>query len=257
LRLLFVGDVVGRPGRRILAERLPALAAELALDFVLVNGENAAGGFGLTRETYEELLAAGADVVTLGNHTWDKKEILAFIDAEPRLVRPANFPPGVPGRGFALVPTRRGAKVLVVQVMGRVFSPISLECPFRTLDAVLEGREAHEADVVVVDVHGDATSEKIALAHYLDGRVDVVVGTHTHVQTNDARILPGGTAAVTDLGMTGPHDSVLGMRKEVVIERFLTQMPNRFETATGDVRLNALFAVVEGGRAKEVRLLDR
>jgi metallophosphoesterase (TIGR00282 family) len=257
LRLLFVGDVVGRPGRRALAERLPALRSELRPDFVLVNGENAAGGFGLTRETFDEIIAAGADVVTLGNHTWDKKEILGFIDAEPRLVRPANYPPGVPGNGAALVEGRTGARVLVIQVLGRVFNHVALECPFRTVDALLEERWAEEADAVVVDVHGDATSEKIALAHYLDGRVDVVVGTHTHVQTNDARVLPKGTATVTDLGMTGPHDSVLGVRKEIVIERFLTQMPNRFETASGDVRLQGLFVRKLGRRVEEVRLIDR
>jgi metallophosphoesterase (TIGR00282 family) len=256
-RFLFIGDVVGRPGRRVLRQRLPELRQAYRPDLVIVNGENAAGGFGLTRDTYDELREIGADVVTLGNHTWDKKEILTFIDAEPALIRPANYPPGVPGRGFGLFTARRGQRVLVIQVMGRVFAPTHLDCPFRTVDAILEGREAAAADFVVVDVHAEATSEKIALAHYLDGRVAVVVGTHTHVQTNDARVLPRGTVAVTDLGMTGPHDSVLGVEKSIVIERFLTQMPARFETATGDARLNGLFVAFGADGSKEVVLIDR
>jgi metallophosphoesterase (TIGR00282 family) len=238
MRLLFVGDVVGRTGRAAIAEHLPGLVSDLALDFVVVNGENAAGGFGITEEICQGLLDAGADVVTTGNHVWDQREALVFIERQPRLVRPANFPAGTPGRGGTVAVARNGARVLVVNVLGRVFMD-ALDDPFAATDRELSAFPLGEqADAAVVDVHAEATSEKQSLAYHVDGRASLVVGTHTHVPTSDHRILAGGTAYLSDAGMTGDYDGVLGMDREEPIRRFLRKIPStRFEPATGPATL--------------------
>jgi 2',3'-cyclic-nucleotide 2'-phosphodiesterase len=234
LRLLFLGDVVGRPGRTAVIERLPTLRERWRLDCVVVNGENASGGFGLTEAICDELLAAGADAITLGNHAFDQREALVFIERQPRLVRPANFPPGTPGRGATTVETRKGARVLVVNVTGRLFMD-PLDDPFAAVDRELEACPlGRAADAIVVDVHAEATSEKQAIAYHCDGRASLVVGTHTHAPTSDHRILPGGTAFQSDAGMCGDYDSILGMDKEEPIRRFLQKTPGaRLEAAAG------------------------
>ena len=245
MHILFIGDIVGRPGRDLVQRGLDALVDRYAIDLVIANAENAAGGFGVTRETGEALLDAGIDVMTSGNHIWDKKEAIDYIGIEPRLLRPANFPAGVPGRGSYLARTATGRPVGVVNVMGRVFMPI-LDDPFAVVLREIEALREHTR-IIFVDFHAEATSEKLAMAWHLNGRATAVVGTHTHVQTADARLLPGGTATITDVGMTGPHDSIIGVVKEAALSRFLTGMPSRFETATGDPRLNAV--VVEADEA--------
>lgn len=234
MRILFVGDVVGRSGRAVLAAKLPALRERWRLDCVVVNGENAAGGFGITEGVCDEILGAGADAVTLGNHAFDQREALVFIDRQPRLVRPANYPPGTPGRGAALVDVAGGRRVLVVNVLGRVFMD-ALDDPFAAMDRELALCPLGQvADAVIVDVHAEATSEKQALGYHLDGRASLVVGTHTHVPTADHRILPGGTAYQTDAGMSGDYESVIGMDKEEPLRRFLQKTPgSRWEPAAG------------------------
>jgi 2',3'-cyclic-nucleotide 2'-phosphodiesterase len=256
MRVLFLGDVVGRSGRNAVIEELPKLRARYRLDFVAINGENAAGGFGITEAILEELLSAGADVVTLGNHAWDQKEALVFIERQERLLRPINYPPGTPGKGAGMFKARNGADVLVINAMGLIFMP-ELACPFRAVDRELEACGLKRgADVILVDFHAEATSEKVALATWLDGRVTAVIGTHTHVQTNDARILPGGTAAVTDAGMTGPHDSVIGVEADLAIRRMRTRLPVRFEPAHGDVRVEGVVVdCSDAGRAERIDLL--
>ncbi|MSO35594.1 MAG: TIGR00282 family metallophosphoesterase [Acidobacteria bacterium] len=239
MKLLFIGDIVGRPGRDLLRRHLKALAASLAVDLVIANGENAAGGAGITRDNANEIFGAGVDVITTGNHVWDKREALQFIGGEPRLIRPANYPDGTPGLGSYVALSGTGVKVGVVNVMGRVFLH-ALDDPFRAADREIARVKAAGAQVVLVDVHAETTSEKVALGWYLDGQVAAVVGTHTHVQTADERILPGGTACLTDVGMTGPHDGVIGMDRVAVIARFVTGLPGRFEPATGDVRLHGV-----------------
>ncbi|MDQ7843615.1 MAG: TIGR00282 family metallophosphoesterase [Armatimonadota bacterium] len=253
MHLLFVGDVHGKPGRRILAERLGELRRRFQADFVIANGENAAGGAGITRAVAEELFAAGVDLITGGNHTWQLREAYELLDADPRLLRPLNYPPGTPGRGAAVAADRAGRAVAVLNLQGRVFMPSPVDDPFRaarTEAAALRAR----TPVVVVDIHAEATSEKLALGWYLDGRVSAVVGTHTHVQTADERILPGGTAFICDVGMTGPRDGVLGMDRERIIERFLTGLPVRFEVASGPSQLNAVAIEIdeESGRARSI-----
>ena len=256
MRILFVGDVVGKPGRRLLGEVLPGLRRERGLDFVVVNGENAAGGAGLTPAVAEELFALGVDVVTLGNHAWDKRELAAAIDRFPRLLRPANYPPGVPGRGGLVVAARNGVPVGVVNAMGRVFAGVHLDCPFRSVEREL-GEMAGRASVVLVDFHAEATSEKVSMGWFLDGRVSAVVGTHTHVQTADATVLPGGTAYITDVGMTGPWVSTLGVERGQALERFLTQMPVRLEVASGPRQFNGVLIDVDQatGRASAIETL--
>ena len=241
MRLLFVGDIVGRGGRAVLLEHLPRLRARWALDVVVVNGENAAGGFGITEAILQEFLDAGADAVTLGNHAFDQKEALAFIDRQPRLIRPVNYPPGAPGRGAAVLETRTGARALVVNLMGRVFMD-ALDDPFRAIDAELAVTPLGQGcDVAIFDFHAEASSEKQAFGHYVDGRASLVVGTHTHAPTADARILGGGTAFMTDVGMTGDYDSVIGMAKEEPVRRFLKKVPGaRMEPATGPATLCAV-----------------
>ncbi len=235
MRILFVGDVVGAPGRRALKPALRALAGTWAPDLVVVNAENAAAGAGLTPEIADEIFKAGADVLTTGNHVWDKKQIVPYIEQQPRLLRPLNYPPPCPGQGVCVVTTRKGTPVAVMNLMGRVFMA-DLDDPFRAADEALAGI-AGKAKTIVVDFHAEATSEKSAMGWYLDGRVTAVVGTHTHVPTADARVLPRGTAFITDVGMTGPHDSVIGVDKEVVLARFRLQRPASFTVAEGDVKL--------------------
>ena len=234
MRLLFLGDVVGRAGRTAVCEALPNLVKKYSLDFVVVNGENSAGGFGITESILNDLLDAGADCVTLGNHAFDQKDTLVFIERHDRLVRPLNYPKGTPGKGATLIRSRSGADVLVVNAMGRVFMG-DLDCPFRALDAELIACPLKQgADAIVVDFHAEATSEKQALGLFLDGRSTLVVGTHTHTPTADARVLPHGTAYMSDAGMCGDYNSVLGMESDEPIHRFLTKIPRgRYEPATG------------------------
>ncbi len=257
MKILFVGDIVGSAGRLALARELPALKASGKVDCCVANGENASGGYGLTKDTAHELFDLGVDALTGGNHLWDKREIYQFIDLEPRIVRPANYPPGTPGAGTAVLDLPGGTSIAVLNLAGRTFMP-ALDCPFRTADALLP-ELARRSRVILVDVHAEATSEKIALGWYLDGRASAVIGTHTHVQTADERLLPGGTAYLTDAGMTGPHDSVIGMQKEVAIERFLTQRPKRFQTAKGDPRLSAVLIEVDeaSGKATKIERVQR
>jgi len=243
VRILFVGDVVGRAGRSVLLAELPRLRTALALDTVIVNAENAAGGYGLTATIAGEFLAGGADILTMGNHVWDQRELIGHIDREPRIVRPLNLPPGTPGRGIAEFRTARGQKVLVLQVLGRLFMGL-VDDPFRALDAEL-ARHALGGSVqaIVVDVHAEATSEKMALGHFLDGRVSLVVGTHTHVPTADARVLAGGTGYITDLGMTGDYDSVIGMDKQGSLHKWRTDLPGpRLTPSAGEAMLCGVFA---------------
>jgi 2',3'-cyclic-nucleotide 2'-phosphodiesterase len=256
MRILFLGDLVGRSGRNAAVERLPGLRRELGLDFVVVNGENAAGGFGITEQICNQLYAAGCDVITTGNHIWDQKETTGFIDRHPRLLRPDNFPPGTPGHGCHLFETAGGKRVLVVNVMGRLFMD-ALDDPFAAVAHRLSGyRLGETADAILIDIHAEATSEKAAMGHFLDGRVSVVVGTHTHVPTADARILTGGTAYMTDAGMCGDYDSVIGMEKAVPILRFTTKMPTeRMVPALGPATLCGLFVETDDrtGLARQAR----
>ena len=253
MRILMIGDVIGKPGREAVRAVLPGLKREKSIDFVICNGENTAGGFGITADTASELLESGVDVLTSGNHIWDKKEIIPFLDEGLPLIRPANYP-DAPGRGYL-----HHGGVTVVNLMGRVFMT-SLDCPFRTADALLkQWQEEGERKVIIVDFHAEATSEKQALGWYLDGRVSGVLGTHTHVGTVDARILPKGTAYLTDVGMTGPLDSVIGSDKDAVLERFLTSLPHRLPVATGPCVLNAVLVDVdeETGKALSIERVDR
>jgi metallophosphoesterase (TIGR00282 family) len=253
LNILFIGDIVGRTGRQAVAARLDRLIDLHQIDLVVANAENAAAGFGLTKEIAKDLLGLGVDVLTSGNHIWDKKEIMDFLDVEERLLRPANYPGDLPGRGSGVFHTSAGIPVGIVNLEGRVFMS-NLECPFRTADRLIDDL-CRTTPIILVDFHAEATSEKTALGWYLDGRISGIVGTHTHVQTADERILPGGTAYITDAGMTGSRDSVIGIRKELAIERFLTQLPVRFEVAKKDAILNAVIFVVdeETGRATGIR----
>lgn len=256
MKILFLADIVGKPGRRAVRELLPQIVREGGVGLVIANCENAAAGFGVTREVVEELYDAGVQVLTSGNHIWDKKEVLEFLDDYESLLRPLNFPEGTPGRGSVLMPVPGGGQVGVVNLMGRVFMR-PLDCPFRAAEREV-ARLRQRTRVIVVDMHAEATSEKKTLAWFLDGRVSAVVGTHTHVQTADEEILPGGTAAITDAGMTGPFDSVIGIRSEVVLQRFLTQMPNKFEVAKGDIRLQGVLLDVdeETGRSRRIERLN-
>jgi 2',3'-cyclic-nucleotide 2'-phosphodiesterase len=245
IRLLFIGDIVGRPGRDLVRRGAVALREYHQVDLVVANAENAAAGFGITRELGEQILDAGIDVMTSGNHIWDKKEAIDYIGIEPRLLRPANFPAGVPGNGSYVARTESGTAVGVVNVMGRVFM-LNIDDPFAVVLREIE-KVRQRARIVFVDFHAEATSEKVAMGWHLDGKVTAVVGTHTHVQTADERILPGGTAYLTDVGMTGPHDSIIGVEVQAALGRFLNAMPARFETATGNPRLNGV--IVEADEA--------
>lgn len=259
MRILFFGDLFGRPGREIVASRIGALVKETGADVVIANGENAAGGAGITAQICRELFGLGVDVITLGNHAWDKREIATYIDEEPRLIRPINFPPGTPGAGSYVVKKGGRPVMAVVQAHGRVFASHLLEDPFRAVAEEVE-RLRQITPVIVVDMHGEATSEKMALGWYLDAMVSAVIGTHTHVQTADEVILPGGTAYLSDVGMCGPWISVIGADRELAVERFLTQMPVRLEAAKGPAILSAVLMEVEEATGKATaikRILER
>ena len=252
MNILFIGDIIGRPGRELIRKGLRGVVEHHDVDFVIANAENSAAGFGITKDIGDGLLEMGIDVMTSGNHIWDKKEALDYIVGEPRLLRPANYPAGVPGRGSCVAQSRDGRAVGVVNVMGRVFmTPI--DDPFavvlREIDSI-----RHKTRVIIVDFHAEATSEKVSMGWHLDGKVTLVVGTHTHVQTADERILPHGTAYLTDAGMTGPHDSIIGMEREPSLTRFLTGLPSKFEPATGNPRLNGIVVAADDktGRATGV-----
>jgi 2',3'-cyclic-nucleotide 2'-phosphodiesterase len=241
MRILFVGDVVGRSGRNIVTARLPALVRDWKLNLVVINGENAAGGFGITEAIYEELIEAGADAITLGNHAWDQKEALVFIERAPKLIRPINYPARTPGRGAALITTKNGGHALVVNAMGRIFMD-PLDDPFATVDRELSACQlGKDADAIIVDMHAETTSEKQSMGYFCDGRASLVVGTHTHAPTADLRLLPGGTAFISDVGMTGDYDSVIGMNKEEPLQRFTRRVSSaRFEAASGEATLCAV-----------------
>jgi len=255
-RLLFIGDIVGRPGRELVRRGLPALIAHHQIDLVVANVENAAAGFGVTPDIADDLLSFGVHVMTGGNHTWDKKEILPYFEDQPRLLRPANLPAGAPGRGSYVARADNGVPVAVINLMGRVFMT-AIDDPFRVVQEEIQ-RVRADARLILVDMHAEATSEKGAMAWYLDGRVAAVVGTHTHVQTADERLLPAGTAFITDVGMTGPHDSVIGVERSAVVQRFLTALPQRFETATENPRLNGVVITADetSGRATAISRLN-
>jgi 2',3'-cyclic-nucleotide 2'-phosphodiesterase len=255
MRILFIGDIVGAPGRRIVVERLEDIIANEQADLVIANGENSASGFGITPRLTEELLSIGIEVLSGGNHIWDRKEILDFIPREPRLLRPANFPAASPGRGLFRGTSRQGIPYAVLCLQGRIFMA-SNEDPFSTADRELASLDP-ETKVILVDIHAEATSEKQAMGWHLDGRVSAVVGTHTHVPTADERILPNGTAYITDVGMTGPHDSVIGMEKGAIIKRFLDGLPARFEVATGDIQMNAVLIEVDSLSGRAVSIARR
>jgi len=254
-RILFVGDVFGSPGRAALAALLPALKDELQPHLTIVNGENSAAGFGITAKLAAEIRSAGADVITTGNHVWDQKQFLEEIAAEELLLRPQNFPPGAPGTGYCTVEAD-GERVLVMNVMGRLFLT-DIDDPFRAADAVLQAEP--EVRISLCDMHAEATSEKSAMGWYLDGRVSAVVGTHTHIPTADHRVLPGGTAYVTDVGMVGPRDGIIGVDREAPLKRFLTGVPHRFEVASGPVTFNSVLITINRptGRATSIQRIDR
>ncbi|KQY99747.1 metallophosphoesterase [Pseudolabrys sp. Root1462] len=255
MRILFIGDIVGRSGRAIVLDRLPGLVRDWKLDLVVINGENAAGGFGITETIYNELIDAGADAVTLGNHSWDQREALVFIERAPRLIRPVNYPKGTPGRGAALVEAKNGQRALVVNAMGRIFMD-PLDDPFAAVERELAACPLREgADAVIVDMHCEASSEKQAMGYFCDGRASLVVGTHTHVPTADHRVLPGGTAYMTDAGMTGDYDTVIGMTKDEPLNRFLRKIPTaKFEPGAGPATLSGIAVETDDktGLAKKV-----
>lgn len=248
-----LGDVIGKPGRRAIRALLPGIRQEFAIDMVISNGENAAGGLGLTPDTANELFDSGVDVITSGNHIWSHKEIIPLLDGELPIIRPLNYPSGIPGRGYHIE-----GHVLVANLLGRTFIG-SFDCPFRAMDHLLEELGGDKPKVAIVDFHAEATSEKSAMGWFLDGRVSAVLGTHTHVGTADARILPGGTAFITDTGMVGPLDSVIGDDKDAVIQRFLTQLPHRISVGKGNVILNSVVVEIDEttGRATNIKRIDR
>lgn len=254
MNILFLGDIVGEPGRKGVREKLAKMRERNQIDFAIVNGENSAGGAGITPRIAEYLFAGGVDVITLGDHTWDNREVLGIIDREPRMIRPANYPEGAPGNGMVVVSNKAGKKIAVLNLLGRQFLKFHPDCPFRKVDALLETiRE--ETRTIIVDFHAEATAEKIAFGRYVDGRVSAVLGTHTHVPTADAQIFPNGTAYITDVGMCGAHESIIGTSIEPIIKRMLTQLPQRFVMAERDVRINGVVVEVDEitGRANAIR----
>ncbi|MCM8770893.1 MAG: TIGR00282 family metallophosphoesterase [Candidatus Omnitrophica bacterium] len=257
MKILFIGDIVGNPGREIVGRLIPELKKEYQLNFVIANAENAAGGSGITPAICRRLLDSGIDVLTSGDHIWKKREILEIMDKETRLLRPANFPQGAAGRGYGLYRTAQGEGVGVINVNGRVFMQ-AIDCPFRTSRLAVEELQK-QTKVIIVDIHAEATSEKVALGWYLDGKASAVVGTHTHIQTADERILPQGTAYITDVGMCGPFDSVIGRRIEDVIPRFITGMPLRFEVAEANVQLQGVVLEIDSatGKASSIVRIQR
>lgn len=253
MRILFIGDIVGAPGRHMVLEHLPRLLAEERIDFTVANGENVTNGFGLSRRHFEELTDCGVDCFTMGNHTWDNKDIFRYIASEPRLLRPANLPAHLPGQGWGCFEAA-GTRIYVINLLGRVFMN-PCDCPFAALDQIL--KQIPAGSMALVDFHAEATSEKMALGWYADGRASALLGTHTHIQTNDARILPRGLAYLTDVGMSGPRDSVLGVEKDIIIQRFLSGYSEHFRTAAGDLQFNgAIIEIGPDARAKEIRPLN-
>lgn len=258
MKILFIGDIVGNPGREAAAKLIPRLKEEFGIEMVVANAENAAGGAGLTPGIADELFKAGCDVLTTGDHIWDRREISDYLNANPFLLRPANFPEGAPGKGWCIFKGSSGVNVAVINLEGRVFMRYQIDCPFKAAKNILE-QLRDKAGIILVDMHAEATSEKMAMGYFLDGVVSAVVGTHTHIQTADEKILSGGTAYITDLGMAGPYDSVIGQRKEKIIERFISGMPTRFEVASGDVRLCGVVFDIDdkSGKAKAVVRIQR
>lgn len=258
MNILCIGDVVGRPGREFLDKALKPLQEELAVDITVVNGENASGGAGIIPRVADQLFAAGADVITLGDHTWDKREIYDYLRDNPRIIRPANFSDDAPGRGWCVVKSAKGVKFAVINLLGRVFMRYNVDCPFQAFDRITAALKKETA-TIIVDMHAETTSEKVAFGHYADGRASVVFGTHTHIQTADEEVLGKGTAYITDLGMSGPYDSVIGQNKENIIKRFLTSMPQKFEVAKDNVYLSGIIVDVDEktGRAKSIARVRR
>lgn len=252
MKIFFIGDIVGKPGRRAVSALLPGVIEQYGIHFVIANGENAAAGFGVTKDVVEELFASRIDVLTSGNHIWDKKEVEEFIEDYDALLRPANYPANVPGRGSVVMPTSSVADLGVMNLMGRVFM-IPIECPFRTADKELAKLNL-KTKVVIVDMHAEATSEKQALGWYLDGRVSAVLGTHTHVQTADEGILPGGTAYISDVGMTGPFDSIIGIKKDTIIKRFLSQVPMKYDVAKDNVWMQGVVIDIDESSGKSLSI---
>lgn len=251
MNVLFIGDVVGNPGRRAIKELLPELKREYSIDFCIANGENAAGGSGITYVVAQELYKSGIDAITMGNHVWSKKEIFSFIESDTKIIRPANYPEGLPGKGSAVISNNNG-KIGIINLMGRIYME-PVECPFRTADKEVEILK-NSVRIIIVDMHAEATSEKTALAWYLDGKVSGVIGTHTHVQTADERILPFGTGFITDVGMTGPYEGIIGVKRNTVIEKFITFMPARFELEKGKIQLNAVVLEIDDSTGKTIEM---
>ncbi len=258
MNILSIGDVVGEPGRKSLSQLLPAIKEEFKIELTVVNAENAAGGAGITPRIAEEIFRFGCDVLTLGDHVWDRHELIEYLQEKDTIIRPANFPEGTPGKGFCLFECPSGKRIGVLNIIGRVFMRYNVDCPFRTLQKIVE-QIKKDTKMIIVDFHAEATSEKIALGLFIDGQVSAVLGTHTHVQTADEKILPKGTAYITDLGMTGPHDSVIGQDKEKIIQRFLTSMPVRFEVAKDNTWLHGAVIDVDEqtGLARNIIRLQR
>ena len=257
MHVLFIGDVVGEPGRRAIKELVPKISKREGIDFVIANGENAAGGSGITPMLADELFQSGVDVITTGDHVWKKKELIERLDSDARILRPANYPKGANGFGSTVIESAHtGVQVGVINLLGRVFMQ-ALECPFRVVKEELN-KIKNKTNVIIVDIHAEATSEKIALGWYLDGTVSAIFGTHTHVQTADEKILPNGTAFITDVGMTGPFDSVIGRNKEAVLAKFITQMPTKFDTADGDIRLQGAIVDIDEktGKANSIKRVE-
>jgi metallophosphoesterase (TIGR00282 family) len=257
MNILFIGDIVGSPGREAVKKLLPELSKEYKLDFIIANAENAAGGSGITPGVADELFDSGVNVITSGDHIWKKREIFELIAKEERILRPINFPANAPGSGCGVFKTKKGINVGVINAQGRVFME-ALECPFKTTSQAQEGL-SKETDLIIVDIHAEATSEKVALGWYLDGKVSAVLGTHTHIQTADEKILPKGTAYITDVGMTGPLDSVIGRRVEDVLQRFITAIPVKFEVASGNIQLQGVVIDIDEstGKAKSILRIQK
>ena len=258
MNILCIGDVVGESGREAIKKLLPDLRKEFAADLVVVNAENSAGGSGVTPRIAQELFKNGCDVLTSGDHIWDRAEIKEYLGECPYLLRPANFPDGTPGKGSCIIETPAGEKVAIINLLGRVFMRYNVNCPFRELKNIVN-KLKNNVRVIIVDMHAETTSEKVAISRYMDGEVSAIVGTHTHIPTADEAVLPGGTAYITDLGMTGPHDSVIGQNKDRIIERFLTVMPSKFEVATADTRLNGVVIDIDEktGKARTITRIQR
>jgi len=254
MNILCIGDIVGKPGREAVAKIVPELVEEFDLELVIANAENSAGGAGIIQKVAQELFSCGCDVLTTGDHIWDKKDVIDYLEQTPALLRPANFPADAPGHGFFVTETKKGRKIGVINLLGRVFMRYNVLCPFDMAIKVLK-EVYRQTRIVVVDFHAEATSEKIAFGHFIDGKVSAVFGTHTHVQTADEKILPQGTGYLTDVGMTGPFDSVIGQRKENIIERFLTTIPHKFEVATDEVALNGVIFTIDEKTGQTTKIL--